>query len=216
MSGSPLSPLSQSVFTSAIIDCERSVNVAHKLRALGLRYRRARLVAQEISDCGIAVVDWGVKGYQMELDEPLIAGCIALPHLVSPVSRIIRTAHRVPVPKFARLAGMTALASIIRIKPPATRRLAIFHEDADEYLDQETDSRRDSQSFDEVELWNVPPASISHSAPHVDLLSLYLCFREQSNQGSLALLRRELLSLWSPPHSKYDLCQASRLPSSGN
>lgn len=122
MSGSPSSPLSQSVFTSAVIDCERSVNLAQKLRAPGLRHRRARLVAQEISDCGIAVVDRGVKGYQMELDEPLTAGCIALPHLASPVSRIIRTAHRVPVPEFARLAGMTALASTIRTKPPATRR----------------------------------------------------------------------------------------------
>lgn len=204
MSGSPLSPLSQSVFTSAIIDCERSVNVAHKLRALGLRYRRARLVAQEISDCGIAVVDWGVKGYQMELDEPLIAGCIALPHLVSPVSQIIRTAHRVPVPKFARLAGMTALASIIRTKPPATRRLAIFHEDADEYLDQEADSRRASQDFDEVELWNVPPASIAPSTCHVDLLSLFLCFRDQNERHSLALLRREVLGLWSVQTSQRD------------
>ena len=192
-----MSPLSQSAFTSALIDCERCVNVAHKLRALGLRSRRARLVAQEISDCGIAVVDWGVKGYQMGLDEPLIAWCVALPHLVSPISRIIRTAHRVSVPKFARLAGTTALASITGIKPPATRRLAIFHEDADEYLDQETDSRRASQVFDEVELWNVPPASIAHSTCHVDLLSLFLCFRDQNERQSLALLRREVLGLWS-------------------
>lgn len=185
-----LGSLAQSVLISAMVNGEHRINVAQRLFELGLQYRRARTVAHEISGCGIAVVNWGIKGYLVELDEPLIAWCVALPHFRTPVGQIVRTSHRANLPEYVRLAGTTALACIVGSTPPATRRLAIFSEDADGYFDCSSPPSLTVDRLDEVELWSTPPAAIAHGICHVDPLSLFLCLRGLSERPNLAELRR--------------------------
>lgn len=189
--GSP----AQSVLISAMVNGEHRINVAQRLFELGLQYRRARTVAHEISGCGIAVVNWGIKGYLVELDEPLIAWCVALPHFRSPVRQIVRTAHRANLPEYVRLAGTTALACIVGSVPPATRRLAIFYEDAEDYFNYESLPSLAVGRFDDVELWSTPPARIAHGTSHVDALSLHLCLRGLNDRASLTELRPAIRNL---------------------
>lgn len=199
MSRAPLSPVAQGVLTSALISGERHFIVAEKMFCLGLPYRSARLIAHEIFDFGIAVVDWGAKGYRIELDEPLIAWSLIQALCVSPVTSVVRTPRCDPVPKHVRLSGASALALVAGLAPPATRRLAVFHEDAGDIIACQLQCGRATLAIDEVELWRVPPAALAGHSCHVDLLSLFLACRERSEQHELLLLQKAILDLWTSP-----------------
>lgn len=201
MSRALLSPTAQSVLTSALLSGERCFVVARKLFSLGLRYQRARLVAREISAFGFAVVDWGVKGYRIELDEPLVAWSLVQAHAASPVTKIVRRPYSEQIPEYARLSGPSALAIITGMSPPATRRLAVFQEGGREFLSQLCASGCGVR-FDEVELWNVPPAALAVGTRHVDPLSLFLTLREVMEPGGLTLVQRSILDLWPPSGSQ--------------
>ena len=194
-----LSPVAQGVLTSALISDERHFIVAEKMFCLGLPYRSARLIAHEIFDFGIAVVDWGVKGYRIELDEPLIAWSLIQALCRSPVTSVVRTPRCDPVPEHVRLSGASALALVAGLAPPATRRLAVFHEDAGDIIECQLQPGQGTVGIDEIELWRVPPAALAGPSCHVDLISLFLACRAQSEPHVVLLLQKAILDLWTSP-----------------
>lgn len=192
-----LSPVAQSILTSALLSSERCFVVARKLFSLGLPHQRARLVAREISGFGFAVVDWGVKGYRAELDEPLVAWSLVQAHVASPVTQVVRRPYCERISEHVRFSGPSAVAIITGTDPPAIRRLAVFQDGGRETLSQLCASGY-SERFDEVELWNIPPAALAAGTLHVDPLSLFLTLREVMEPGGLTLIQRAILNLWPP------------------
>lgn len=195
-----LSPIAQSVLTSALLSSQCCFVVARKLFSLGLPYQRARLVAREISGFGFAVVDWGVKGYRIELDEPLVAWSLVQAHVASPVTQVVRRPYCEQIPEDARFSGPSAVAIITGTDPPAIRRLAVFQDGGRDALSQLCASGC-SVEFDEVELWNVPPAALAVGTRHVDPISLFLTLRDVMEPSGLTLIQRAVLNLWPPSGS---------------
>lgn len=196
MTSPVLSALAQSVLTSALLNSESNFIIASKLSSLELPYRRARVVAHEISNLGLAVVDWGVKGYRVELDEPLIAWSLTRAHLASPVVDIVRVPSRPVVPAAARLAGHSAAAITNGTPAPCLRRLAIFQEDATSVLECRGNPVQAIAAFDEVELWRIPTAALAGRNCHVDPISLFLSLRGFNDQAALSSAERAVLNLW--------------------
>lgn len=199
-----LSPIAQSVLTSALLSGESCFVVARKLFSLGLPYRRARLVAREISGLGFAVVDWGVKGYQVELDEPLVAWSLVQAHIASPVTQVVRRPYCEQIPEQARFSGPSAMAIITGTDPPATRRLAVFQEGGRDTVDELCASRC-SVRFDEVELWNVPAAALAGGRCHVDPISLFITLRGLMEPSDLIPVQKAIANLWTGSHRPHSL-----------
>lgn len=186
------SPLSQSILISALLQAQQRFVVGLKLAELGFSRSRARLVAREIAGSQVAVVDWGVKGYLMEIDEPEIAWSISERFLSSPVQKIIQV-RGIPhsLPEWARLAGRSAMKGSEARATPSIRRLAVHWEDADLLPESPIGHA------DEVELWSTPPAALAGATHVVDPISLYLSAQAAWDPILLNWARRRLISFWA-------------------
>lgn len=191
-------PLAQSVFISALLLDQRKFVVGRMLTRLGLPHNRARLVARQFLEAGVGVVDRGVKGYLVEVDEPQIAWAISERFLQSPVCAVIRT-QRVcgRTPNWMRLAGESAVARLTDFQAPAIRTFAIHVWDTALLLSLVSPIGDEVADYDEIELWSTPPARLATFTPSVDPLSLLLSLREANAAHLQMPLRSILRSFWS-------------------